>query len=111
MLQIMIKSLILVSSKGKHYSRLWMMIRALVIKIKLFFNGTKGRLRSPILAIFSQYTITKHPQVLGGAAPVEHGREGAREKVQPDRSLQEPEEDARQQERHDQGDEEEAQRL
>ena len=41
MLQITIKSLILVSSKGKLYTRLWMMIRALVIKIKLFSMGLK----------------------------------------------------------------------
>ena len=80
-------------------------------KNQTFFTRAKGRLRSPILAIFSQYMITKRPQVLGGSAPVEHGREGAREEVQPDRRVQEPEEDAGQQERHDQGDEEEAQRL
>ena len=50
-------------------------------------------------------------QVLGGSAPAEHGGEGAGEEVQPDRGIQEPQEDARQQERHDQRDAEEAQCL
>ena len=56
------------------------------------------------------YCKTKS-QVLGSAAPAEHGREGVGEEVQPDRGVQEPQEDVGKQERHHQGDEKETQCL
>ena len=60
MLQITIKSLILVSSKGKLYTRLWMMIRALVIKIKLFSMGLKVVFDLLSLLSFLLYLLSFH---------------------------------------------------